>query len=118
MELFLSFYFCLFTFYELSERPTSQLRNVLLKVKVQTLTLTLTSGKILPLTRAQPPFKFTLLILLQYYIILGSKMPLDHYSTCGLQVTFKRTKLVKPDLLPDRLTIPAFISLQGGDIIL
>ena len=45
-------------------------------------------------------------------------MPLDHYSTRGLQVTFKRTKLVKPDLLPDELTIPAFISLQGGDIIL
>ena len=42
----------------------------------------------------------------------------DDYSTRGLQVTFKRTKLVKPDLLPDRLTIPAFISLQGGDIIL
>ena len=41
----------------------------------------------------------------------------DHYSTRGLQVNFKR-KLVKPDLLPDRLTIPAFISLQGGDIIL
>ena len=41
----------------------------------------------------------------------------DHYSTSGLQVTFKRTKLVKPDVLPDRLTIPAFISLQG-DIIL
>ena len=37
----------------------------------------------------------------------------DHYSTRGLQVSFKRTKLVKPDLLPDRLTIPAFISLQG-----
>ena len=45
-------------------------------------------------------------------------MPLDHYSTRGLQVSFKRTKLVKPDLLPDLLTIPPFISLQGGDIIL
>ena len=45
-------------------------------------------------------------------------MHLDHYSTRGLQVTFKKTKLVKPDLLPDRLTIPAFISLQAGDIIL
>ena len=42
----------------------------------------------------------------------------DHYSTRGLQVTLKRTKLVKQDLLADRLTIPAFISLQGGDIIL
>ena len=42
----------------------------------------------------------------------------DHYSTRGLQVTFKRTKLVKPDLFPDRLTILVFISLQGGDIIL
>ena len=42
----------------------------------------------------------------------------DHYSTRGLQVTFKRIKLVKPDLLLDRLTIPAFISLQGGAIIL
>ena len=41
-------------------------------------------------------------------------MHLDHYSTRGLQVTFKRTKLVKPDLLPDRLTIPAFISMRGG----
>ena len=27
MELFLSFFFRLFTFYELSERPISQLRN-------------------------------------------------------------------------------------------
>ena len=27
----------------------------------------------------------------------------DHYSTRGLQFSFKRTKLVKPDLLPDRL---------------
>ena len=33
-------------------------------------------------------------------------MHLDHYSTRGLQVTFKRTKLVKPDLLPDRLLFP------------
>ena len=41
----------------------------------------------------------------------------DHYSTRGFQVTFERTKLVKPDLLPDQLTIPAFISLQGRDII-
>ena len=41
-------------------------------------------------------------------------MLLDHNSTRGLQVTFKRTKLVKPDLLPDRLTIPDFISMQGG----
>ena len=37
----------------------------------------------------------------------------DHYSTRGLQVTFKRTKLVKPDLLPDRLTIPAFITCRA-----
>ena len=34
-------------------------------------------------------------------------MPLDHYSTRGLQVTFKRTKLVKPDLLPDRIILRA-----------
>ena len=51
-------------------------------------------------------------------LTLHANACLDHNSTRGLRVTFKRTKLVKPALLPNRLTIPAFISLQGGDIIL
>ena len=40
-------------------------------------------------------------------------MPLEHYSTRGLQVTFKRTKLVKPDLLPDRLTMGWYVGRAG-----
>ena len=40
-------------------------------------------------------------------------MHLDHYSTRGLQVTFKRTKVVKLDLLPYRLTITAFIPCRA-----
>ena len=38
-------------------------------------------------------------------------MHLDHYSMCGLQVTFKRTKLVKADLLPYRLLFPCSAEL-------
>ena len=40
-------------------------------------------------------------------------MHLDHYSTRGLQVTFKRTKLVKPDLFAGLTNDTGFYFLAG-----